>query len=134
MGMMKGLHQDHNVFRTCIRLGREWTCGKCCVALTVEQLRHVWQSLQRISKLMGYLQSCAGCCADKARHTHHDVYAAQQELLLIEKPLRIVGQPEPATDDHPARPVVLQSNRPVLALCNARYAMLRTFVPQGMAA
>ncbi|KAK9816385.1 hypothetical protein WJX74_001851 [Apatococcus lobatus] len=42
------------------------------------------------------------------------------ELLLIEKPLRIIGQPEPATDERPARPVVLQSNRPVLALCNAR--------------
>lgn len=57
-------------------------------------------------------------------YMHHDVNAAWQELLLIEKPLRIVGQPEPATDEHPARPVVLQSNRPVLALCNARYIMI----------
>lgn len=36
--------------------------------------------------------------------------------------------PEPATDEHPARPVVLQSNRPVLALCNARHVLATTFL------
>lgn len=45
-----------------------------------------------------------------------------QELLLIEKPLKLVGEKLPNLWNQQARSVVLQSGRSSAALCDARWA------------
>lgn len=48
-----------------------------------------------------------------------------QEILLIEKPLKLVGAPGQDVAGRPRRGVVLQSNRPMAVMCNARHALQR---------
>ena len=46
-----------------------------------------------------------------------------QEILLIEKPLRLVGAPGQDLAGRPRKGVVIQSNRPMAVMCNARHAL-----------
>ncbi len=47
-----------------------------------------------------------------------------QEMVLIEKPVKLVGQPAQDIRGHDRRGVVIQTNRSMCILSNARHALL----------
>ena len=55
--------------------------------------------------------------------------AAAQETLLIDKPLRLVGQAVQDIWGRPRRGVVLQTGRPLAIMCNARCAAAQLCCP-----